>query len=51
MYVAVLARIFISGGSYTIYFICLVIDFILTSDVGGAVVGPGALISPRLATG
>ena len=36
-------HVLISGGSYTIYFICLVIDFILTSDVGGAVVGPGAL--------
>ena len=36
-------HVFISGGSYTIYFICLVIDFILTSGVGGAVVGPGAL--------
>ena len=34
-------QVFISG--YTIYFICLVIDFILTSDIGGAVVGPGAL--------
>ena len=33
-------HVFISEGSYTIY---LVIDFILTSDVGEAVVGPGAL--------
>ena len=37
-------QVFISGGLYTIYFICLVfVDFILTSGVGGAVVGPGAL--------
>ena len=36
-------QVFISGGLFRIYFICLVIDFILTSGVGGAVVGPGAL--------
>ena len=36
-------QVFISEGSYTIYFIFFVIDFILTSGVGGAVVGPGAL--------
>ena len=36
-------QVFLSGGLYTIHFICLVFDFILTSGVGGAVVGPGAL--------
>ena len=35
--------VFVSGGLYTIYFTCLVFDFILTSGVSGAVVGPGAL--------